>query len=136
MHAPGFAPAVELLPGPHELRLRYHRAALLVAAGTARRAADIDVVMASGYGFGAEGDCEGEVVFNTSLTGYQEILTDPSYAGQVITMTYPHIGNVIPAMGYTPEQISDLESDNALLRQDLEKREEALKRLRELTLGQ
>ncbi|MCL6471614.1 MAG: glutamine-hydrolyzing carbamoyl-phosphate synthase small subunit [Firmicutes bacterium] len=46
-----------------------------------------------GYGFGAEGEARGEVVFNTSMTGYQEILTDPSYAGQVVTMTYPLIGN-------------------------------------------
>jgi carbamoyl-phosphate synthase small subunit len=46
-----------------------------------------------GRGFGAAGDAEGEVVFNTSLTGYQEILTDPSYHGQLVTMTTPHIGN-------------------------------------------
>ena len=47
-----------------------------------------------GCGIGAEGQAGGEVVFNTSMTGYQEILTDPSYAGQVVTLTYPHIGNV------------------------------------------
>jgi len=46
-----------------------------------------------GYGFGASGEKTGEVVFNTSMTGYQEILTDPSYAGQIVTMTYPLIGN-------------------------------------------
>jgi carbamoyl-phosphate synthase small subunit len=46
-----------------------------------------------GVGFGAEGETTGEVVFNTALTGYQEVLTDPSYAGQIVTMTYPHIGN-------------------------------------------
>lgn len=46
-----------------------------------------------GTGFGAPGTTTGELVFNTSQTGYQEILTDPSYAGQVITMTYPEIGN-------------------------------------------
>lgn len=46
-----------------------------------------------GTGFGASGTATGEIVFNTSLTGYQEILTDPSYAGQVVTMTYPEIGN-------------------------------------------
>lgn len=46
-----------------------------------------------GYGFGATGETSGEVVFNTSMTGYQEILTDPSYAGQIVTMTYPLIGN-------------------------------------------
>lgn len=47
-----------------------------------------------GIGFGIEGDTVGEVCFNTSITGYQEILTDPSYAGQIITFTFPHIGNV------------------------------------------
>lgn len=47
-----------------------------------------------GRGIGAEGETVGEVCFNTSLTGYQEILTDPSYAGQIITFTFPHIGNV------------------------------------------
>ena len=46
-----------------------------------------------GRGFGAEGEIHGEVVFNTSMTGYQEILTDPSYNGQIVTMTYPLIGN-------------------------------------------
>ena len=46
-----------------------------------------------GYGFGAEGETTGEVVFNTAMTGYQEILTDPSYRGQIVTMTYPEIGN-------------------------------------------
>jgi carbamoyl-phosphate synthase small subunit len=46
-----------------------------------------------GRSFGAEGQRCGEVVFNTSMTGYQEILTDPSYAGQIVVMTYPHIGN-------------------------------------------
>ncbi len=46
-----------------------------------------------GCSFGAEGETSGEVVFNTSMTGYQEILTDPSYAGQIVVMTYPHIGN-------------------------------------------
>ena len=47
-----------------------------------------------GTGFGASGQAVGEVCFNTSMTGYQEILTDPSYAGQIITFTFPHIGNV------------------------------------------
>ncbi|HAM37778.1 MAG TPA: carbamoyl phosphate synthase small subunit [Elusimicrobia bacterium] len=46
-----------------------------------------------GESFGATGETTGEVVFNTSHTGYQEILTDPSYKGQIVTMTYPHIGN-------------------------------------------
>jgi carbamoyl-phosphate synthase small subunit len=47
-----------------------------------------------GCAIGAEGQTVGEVVFNTAMTGYQEILTDPSYAGQIVTLTYPHIGNV------------------------------------------
>ena len=47
----------------------------------------------TGWNFGAEGEVFGEVVFNTSMTGYQEILTDPSYCGQIVTMTYPLIGN-------------------------------------------
>ena len=46
-----------------------------------------------GYAFGTQGETIGEIVFNTSMTGYQEILTDPSYHGQIVTMTYPHIGN-------------------------------------------
>ena len=47
-----------------------------------------------GVSIGADGEMDGEVVFNTSITGYQEILTDPSYRGQIVTMTYPMIGNV------------------------------------------
>ena len=47
-----------------------------------------------GFGFGATGYAVGEVCFNTAMTGYEEILTDPSYAGQIITFTFPHIGNV------------------------------------------
>lgn len=47
----------------------------------------------TGISFGADGEVTGEVVFNTSMTGYQEILTDPSYRGQIVTMTYPEIGN-------------------------------------------
>src|SRR3954466_12076310 len=46
-----------------------------------------------GESFGAEGSATGEVVFNTSMTGYQEILTDPSYAGQLVALTFPLIGN-------------------------------------------
>ncbi len=52
-----------------------------------------DGMVFEGDSFGAEGDTSGEVVFNTSMTGYQEILTDPSYKGQIVTMTYPQIGN-------------------------------------------
>jgi carbamoyl-phosphate synthase small subunit len=58
-----------------------------------------------GISIGASGVTTGEVVFNTAMTGYQEILTDPSYARQIVTLTYPHIGNT----GVTPE---DLESDS------------------------
>ena len=47
-----------------------------------------------GRALGAEGETGGEVVFNTAMTGYQEILTDPSYRGQIVTMTYTQIGNV------------------------------------------
>src|SRR6266699_3933162 len=56
-----------------------------------------------GIAAGADGEAHGEVVFNTSMTGYQEVLTDPSYAGQIVTMTCPEIGNY----GVT---IEDLES--------------------------
>ena len=52
-----------------------------------------------GKGFGAVGECTAELCFNTAMTGYQEIMTDPSYAGQVVTFTFPHIGNV----GVNPE---------------------------------
>ena len=52
-----------------------------------------DCTVFTGHGFGARGERYGEVVFNTSMTGYQEVLTDPSYKGQIVTMTYPHIGN-------------------------------------------
>ena len=52
-----------------------------------------DGMVFEGYSFGAEGETSGEVVFNTSMTGYQEILTDPSYKGQIVTMTYTQIGN-------------------------------------------
>jgi carbamoyl-phosphate synthase small subunit len=53
-----------------------------------------DGTVLEGFGFGATGHAVGEVCFNTAMTGYEEILTDPSYAGQIITFTFPHIGNV------------------------------------------
>src|SRR5262245_45933774 len=53
-----------------------------------------DGTVLAGFGLGAVGYAVGEVCFNTAMTGYQEILTDPSYAGQIITFTFPHIGNV------------------------------------------
>ena len=52
-----------------------------------------DGTVYTGKAFGARGESDGEVVFNTSMTGYQEILTDPSYHGQIVAMTYPQIGN-------------------------------------------
>ena len=55
-----------------------------------------------GQSIGAKGNTTGEVVFNTAMTGYQEILTDPSYARQIVTLTYPHIGNT----GTTPRTSS------------------------------
>ena len=60
-----------------------------------------------GIGIGYQGEATGEVCFNTSLTGYQEIISDPSYAGQIINFTFPHIGNV----GTNQE---DFESDKIL----------------------
>jgi carbamoyl-phosphate synthase small subunit len=60
-----------------------------------------DGTVFTGISFGATGTTTGEVVFNTSMTGYQEILTDPSYRGQIITMTYPEIGNY----GVNPEDV-------------------------------
>src|SRR5665648_103720 len=53
-----------------------------------------DGTVLEGQGLGATGSAVGEVCFNTAMTGYEEILTDPSYAGQIITFTFPHIGNV------------------------------------------
>jgi carbamoyl-phosphate synthase small subunit len=75
--------------------LHHHKPALLALA---------DGNLFYGTSIGASGKTVGEVVFNTSMTGYQEILTDPSYAQQIITFTYPHIGNV----GVNPE---DMESN-------------------------
>jgi carbamoyl-phosphate synthase small subunit len=60
-----------------------------------------DGTVLHGHAIGAFGVTTGEVVFNTSMTGYQEILTDPSYAGQIVTLTYPHVGNV----GVNPEDV-------------------------------
>ena len=70
-----------------------------------------------GRGFGAEGDAVGEVCFHTAMTGYQEIMTDPSFAGQIINFTFPHIGNV----GANPD---DIEADDPhalgmIVRQDV-----------------
>ncbi len=61
----------------------------------------------SGYSFGANGSAVGEIVFNTGMTGYQEVITDPSYYGQILTFTYPEIGN-------TGINFEDSESDNSV----------------------
>ncbi|CAN0655838.1 carbamoyl phosphate synthetase subunit alpha [Nitratireductor aquimarinus] len=63
-----------------------------------------DGTVIEGKGIGAGGEAIGELCFNTALTGYQEVLTDPSYAGQIVTFTFPHIGNV----GANDEDIEDL----------------------------
>jgi len=60
-----------------------------------------DGTIFKGFSIGAAGHTTGEVVFNTSMTGYQEILTDPSYSRQIVTLTYPHIGNY----GINPEDV-------------------------------
>ena len=53
-----------------------------------------DGAVIEGFGVGATGSAVGEICFNTAMTGYEEILTDPSYAAQIVTFTFPHIGNV------------------------------------------
>ncbi len=70
-----------------------------------------------GRGFGAEGQAVGELCFNTAMTGYQEVMTDPSYAGQIINFTFPHIGNV----GTNPEDVEALNPHalGAIVRQDV-----------------
>jgi carbamoyl-phosphate synthase small subunit len=66
-----------------------------------------DGTVIEGFGFGAPGKAVGEVCFNTAMTGYQEILTDPSYAAQIVTFTFPHIGNV----GVNDEDVETVELD-------------------------
>ena len=75
--------------------------ALLLRPTTPAILALADGTVFRGRAIGALGHAVGEVVFNTAMTGYQEILTDPSYAGQIVTLTYPHIGNV----GVNPEDV-------------------------------
>src|SRR5690606_27787650 len=83
---------------------RQHRVRALGRRGVtgARRTAHLalsDGTIFPGFAFGAEGNTTGEVVFTTGMTGYQEVLTDPSYTGQIVTMTAPQIGNT----GINPE---------------------------------
>ena len=71
-------------PAPAPWAIRKPTALIALADGT----------IVEGEGFGAVGEAAGEVCFNTAMTGYQEILTDPSYAGQIVAFTFPHVGNV------------------------------------------
>jgi carbamoyl-phosphate synthase small subunit len=84
-----------LLPIPQSLRSNQDTTAILALA---------DGTIFTGISIGSAGHTIGEVVFNTSMTGYQEILTDPSYSSQIVTLTYPHIGN-------TGVNAEDVESD-------------------------
>lgn len=84
-----------MLPIPQSLRPNKDTVAILALA---------DGTIFTGVSIGANGHTIGEVVFNTSMTGYQEILTDPSYSSQIVTLTYPHIGN-------TGVNSEDVESD-------------------------
>ncbi|MEX0760511.1 MAG: carbamoyl-phosphate synthase domain-containing protein, partial [Tistlia sp.] len=104
--APAESPA-ELLTRAYDHQPADATAALVLADGT----------VFWGRGLGATATTTGEVCFNTSMTGYQEIMTDPSYAGQLITFTFPHIGNV----GTTPEDIETMTpvARGAIVRQAL-----------------
>ncbi len=84
-----------MLPIPQSLRSNQDTTAILALA---------DGTIFTGISIGSAGHTIGEVVFNTSMTGYQEILTDPSYSSQIVTLTYPHIGN-------TGVNAEDVESD-------------------------
>src|SRR5512134_4059196 len=98
----------------------FEPAVLVLADGTAFR----------GRSIGSRGAAVGEVVFNTAMTGYQEILTDPSYCRQIVTLTYPHIGNT----GVNPE---DVESDrvfaSGLVIRDLPLQASSWRRTQDLT---
>jgi len=82
------------MPGKKNQQKRTPPARAALPPGTTAALVLADGTVFWGKGLGAAGSAVGEVCFNTSLTGYQEILTDPSYAGQIITFTFPHIGNV------------------------------------------
>ena len=70
-----------------------------------------------GKGFGAEGEAVGEVCFNTAMTGYQEVMTDPSYAAQIINFTFPHIGNV--GANYEDVEANNPHALGCIVRQDI-----------------
>lgn len=95
------------MPELHETQLSNTPAPWRVEKPTALLVLSDGTVL-EGRGFGATGAIEAEVCFNTALTGYQEILTDPSYKGQIVTFTFPHIGNV----GTNDEDIEDLTPAN------------------------
>lgn len=95
------------MPAPHELETKNTPAPWGKQKPTALLVLSNGTVF-EGHGFGATGSVEAEVCFNTALTGYQEILTDPSYKGQIVTFTFPHIGNV----GTNNEDIEDLTPAN------------------------
>ena len=90
--------------GPGVILSAFLPAILVLADGTEFR----------GYGIGAKGIGVGEVVFNTSMTGYQEILTDPSYSRQIVTLTYPHIGNV--GVNNEDEESSGIHASGLIIR--------------------
>src|SRR5690348_2764510 len=93
---------MEYFGGLYDTESRHHMELLVTVVDNAGLLVLADGTTFEGVAVGyrpASGVVAGEVVFNTALTGYQEIVTDPSYAGQIITFTYPHIGNygVVPA---------------------------------------
>ena len=102
---------------PDAAQARTPRPAPTQPPGTTAALVLADGTVFWGRGIGAAGSSVGEVCFNTSMTGYQEILTDPSYAGQIITFTFPHIGNV----GTNPEDIETTTpvARGLVLRQDI-----------------
>src|SRR5712691_9349195 len=90
--------AEQAFPASHICTLEEHAVS---AAPVPAILALADGTLFRGRAIGAAGTSAGEVVFNTAMTGYQEILTDPSYAGQIVTLTYPHVGNT----GVNPEDV-------------------------------
>jgi carbamoyl-phosphate synthase small subunit len=76
-----------------------------------------DGTVVRGRGFGAEGAAVGEVCFNTAMTGYQEVMTDPSYAAQIVTFTFPHIGNV--GANHEDEESANPFALGCIVRQDV-----------------
>lgn len=104
--SPRRLPPLPELPTPVVVRTEFYYRAIM---NRPAKLALADGTVYTGTAFGAEGEIFGEVVFNTSMTGYQEILTDPSYCGQIVTMTYPLIGNY-------GSNLEDVESDQLALR--------------------